>query len=219
MRYLTTGCRGRLTCGSWRASGSQCVLVFLRRAVAWCHARLNPIVRAHVTPLTLDAAQSRTDAKLSYAEVHLRELEGCERRGDTYDRAHQESFLFHLFGVRDAFLQELNVRYALGLPLNGVTLNTITNRVREKGVLVPALDALVKLENDAGSWLSAAKELRDYSTHRHGVPRTYYVGGDHHGETHLRNTKSGALIEQDFVQLYRTWHANMGALVHELRGL
>jgi hypothetical protein len=48
--------------------------------------------------------QERTDAKLRYATVHLDELKARSEpwNGDDWERAHYESFFFHLFGARDA---------------------------------------------------------------------------------------------------------------------
>ena len=63
---------------------------------------------------TTKALQERTAAKLRYAEVHLREIrELGQPDGGDFDRAHQESFLFHLLSTRDALLAELNVYYGV----------------------------------------------------------------------------------------------------------
>ena len=55
----------------------------------------------------------RVDSKLRFAEIHLEELRELEAKtplgGSDFDRAHQESFLFHLFSAKDAFLIELNI--------------------------------------------------------------------------------------------------------------
>jgi hypothetical protein len=67
---------------------------------------------------TAKSLQARTDAKLRYAKIHLDELAALPiRNGGDFDRAHQESFLFHLFGARDAFLAELNHYYAIAVHL------------------------------------------------------------------------------------------------------
>lgn len=53
----------------------------------------------------LENLRARTDAKLRFAEVHLKELLALPRlSGDDFDRAHQESYLYHLIGAKDAFL-------------------------------------------------------------------------------------------------------------------
>lgn len=50
---------------------------------------------------TLQNLRARADAKLRYAEIHLDELKAIDRLGGSeFDRAHQESFLFHLLGPR-----------------------------------------------------------------------------------------------------------------------
>jgi len=60
----------------------------------------------------LNAARERTDARLRYCRIHLDELKryrGTARAdGSDWECAHQESFLFHLFGVRDALLREID---------------------------------------------------------------------------------------------------------------
>ena len=63
---------------------------------------------------TITPLQERSNAKLRYAAVHLDELKSIEQLGgDDYDRAHQESFLYHLMGAKDAFLIELNTYYSV----------------------------------------------------------------------------------------------------------
>jgi hypothetical protein len=167
----------------------------------------------------LDAARSRTDAKLRYAAVHLDELRRIERRGDEFDRAHQESFLFHLHGTRDAFLQELNVYYGCGLPLNEVTRGKLDKALQDTGKRSRALDHLVSLESDPNSWINCAKEMRDHSTHRHSVPRLYHVGGERDGEVFLTDTRSGKPVEEDYLKLFETWLVSMTELTEELRKL
>jgi hypothetical protein len=77
--------------------------------------------------------QARTDAKLRYAKIHLDELAALPiRNGDDFDRAHQESFLFHLFGVRDAFLAELNHYYRCGLPQHDLTVGKLRNVLKAR---------------------------------------------------------------------------------------
>jgi len=64
----------------------------------------------------LTGLRARTDAKLLYADIHLAELSIRGTNGGTgFDRAFQESFLFHLLGAKDAFLIELNAYYSGGL--------------------------------------------------------------------------------------------------------
>jgi len=163
------------------------------------------------------AAQDRTEAKLRYAVVHLEELRGSERRGDDFERAHQESFLFHLIGARDAYLQELNLFHGRGLHLEDVSRWKLEKALRDKGTQSKALEKLTELENDLESWLSRAKEMRDHSTHRHSVPRLYHVGGEKHGEVFLTDTRSGNSVEQDYLRMFEQWVIEMRSLIEELR--
>lgn len=106
----------------------------------------------------IKALQDRTDAKLRYAAIHLNELKAMpSRRGNDFDRAHQESFLYHLLGVRDAFLAELNIYYEAGLPGSGVTLGKLREALAQTNRLSPEIGELYTLETDQGGWLSQAK--------------------------------------------------------------
>ncbi|MCY7309494.1 MAG: hypothetical protein LH619_01830 [Chitinophagaceae bacterium] len=67
----------------------------------------------------------RTDAKLRYADIYVAELRKQTSNGDDIDRAHQESFLFHLWGTKDAFLIELNYYYNINLPIDKVKNGTL----------------------------------------------------------------------------------------------
>lgn len=163
------------------------------------------------------AAQSRTDAKLRYAGIHLEELRDSERRGDDFERAHQESFLFHLFGVRDAYLQELNLFHECGLGIGEVAKWRLEQELQNKGVRSAALEKLTLLEDDQESWLGRAKEMRHHSTHRHSVPRVYHRGGENHGDVHLTDTRSGTVIEKDYLRLFEQWVDEMRSLIQELR--
>lgn len=162
--------------------------------------------------------QDRTDAKLRYAAVHLRELERLAfRHGDDFDRAHQESFLYHLLGVRDAFLAELNAYYACGLSGSGVTLGKLRESLRRTNRSSPEVRELYELETTPGNWLAQAKDMRDHSTHIAGVPRSFHVGGKDDGMVWLRNPRTQELVERDFVLECHAWHGLMADLIARLR--
>jgi len=164
----------------------------------------------------LNAAQERTDAKLRYAGVHLKELKLIPRGGSDFDKAHQESFLFHLFGVRDALLQEMNCFHSCGLPIDKVSRWRLEQALKDTGTSSPALDALAQLEDDPQSWLSCASEMRHHSTHRKNVGRVYYLGCE---DVHLKDTRTNQEIQRDFVELFSDWLSEMEKLVKQLRGM
>lgn len=202
-----------------RLSLSACTIVNARWTSSAGNITAEGDVRASMTvnAQEFDAAQIRTDAKLRYAAIHFEELRNVERRGNDFERAHQESFLFHFFGVRDSFLHELNVIYECGLHLNKVRMESLAKALKDSGKQSNELKTIVALEADRESWLSRAKEMRDHSAHRHSVPRVYHVGGKRHGEIFLTDTKSGTPVEQDYLQLFESWLGSMKELVIELR--
>lgn len=168
---------------------------------------------------TIAALQDRTEAKLRYAAVHLGELEAlASRSGDDFDRAHQESFLFHLLGVLDAFLVEINCYYQCNLPEDGLSLGKLRTAIKEKrGETSPELRELYELEKLQGSWLNLVKSMRDHSTHVRGVARVFNLGGERHGEVWLKDPQSGQVIEQDFPVMFRKWHESTSTVIMRLR--
>ncbi len=137
--------------------------------------------------------------------------------GKDLDRAHQESFLYHLLGAKEAFIQELNVYYSAGLYQNSVTPGAIRNVLRERGIQSVELAEIYNLEDDGSSWLFHAKEMRDHSTHIDGVPRVFYAGGKNDGNVHLKNPNTSEEINNHFVIEFRKWHMNMDELLERLR--
>jgi len=161
--------------------------------------------------------QARTDAKLRYAQVHLEELRVLEAlRGDDFERAHLESFLYHMLGAKDAFLAEINHYYDARLSA-GARAGDIRAALEKRGLKSDELTTLHKLEQDPASWLSQAKVMRDHSTHKTGVSRTVFMGGDDHGQVKLRNPTPDALGERHYVDQLGEWLEQMSSLLSTLR--
>jgi len=133
--------------------------------------------------------------------------------GSDSDRAHQESFLYHLLGAKNAFLQELNVCYGCNLPQ--VSLGGLRDYLEKEGRKSEELLELYDIEQP-GCWLFAAKKMRDHSTHVGGVPRVFHHGGDDHGKVFLRNpvnqTTTGHFIDE-----FAIWLTKMRVTIERLR--
>jgi hypothetical protein len=183
--------------------------------------------RVSLTPVlelkTMDANEllnlrSRTDSKMRYAKVHLDELLQLKSHGgDDFDRAHQESFLFHFFGAKESFLIELNTYYGANLPLAGLSPGKLRNKINEAGKQSLKLAELFQLENDQTSWLFHAKEMRDHSTHVTGVARAFHCGGPNDGQVWLKNPKTEKHIERHFTDEFSDWLQEMQNLLERLR--
>ncbi|HKZ02525.1 MAG TPA: DUF6586 family protein [Pyrinomonadaceae bacterium] len=162
--------------------------------------------------------RARADAKLRYAEIHLGELKALGTLGGSdFDRAHQESFLFHLLGAKEAFIIELNTYYSCGLPESDLTSGKLRAALKGQGRTSAELAELYVLENDQSSWLFHAKEMRDHSTHVSGVARAFHRGGPEDGQVWLRNPKTGQHIERHFVEAFDDWVSNMRDILERLR--
>lgn len=162
--------------------------------------------------------RARADTKLRYSKIYLDELMLIGKPiSHDIDRAHQESFLYHLLGAKEAFIQELNVYYSGGLDQNAVSPGALRERLSKEGKISKELAELYLLENDNSSWLFHAKEMRDHSTHIGGVPRVFYAGGENDGNIHLKNPKTSEELQNHFVDEFAEWHKKMGELLERLR--
>jgi len=138
------------------------------------------------------AASSRTAEKLRFARAVLDDLKHRPGgRGDDFERAREEAFLFHLHGTRDAFLHEINEHYECGLLPRDVKLSRLREWFRgQRRPGCPELQEIDDLEREPKHTLYRLKEWRDASTHRGGVPRIYFVGGVSHGQHHLHDPRA-----------------------------
>lgn len=161
----------------------------------------------------------RTDAKLRYAKIHLEELVNHLKvaHGDDFGRSHEESFLFHLFGARDAFLQELNSYYGFNFPEKDVQIRSLKKEADKLGGIYPEVNYIEQLERDSSSWLSKAKEWRNHSTHRNNLVHHYYLGGENHGKIHTTDPKSKQRNDIHISDLYSEWLMEMDNMIKQLR--
>lgn len=123
--------------------------------------------------------EGRTNRKLRFTQIHLNELTSqCEPgSGNVFERAHEESFLFHLVGAKDSFLQEINNAYKLELDIWEVNEDSLQRKLEMKKRRSPELNEIMKLEErkkkreNRGSWLSMAIEDRNQGMHRFDIQR------------------------------------------------
>lgn len=118
--------------------------------------------------------RSRTDQKLRYAKLHVRELETMPTgRGHDFERAHQEAVLAQLIGAYDAFLLELNVILQCGRQPSDVSLGKLRDALKNKGRSSTVLRRLYELRDNKASWLRQLLDLRHASTHVAGIPLAF----------------------------------------------
>ena len=143
------------------------------------------------------ALKERTEKKIDYAKLMLDELShrpSSVGRGDSFERSHEEAVLFHVIGAKDAFLQEINAAYKLGLKPSRVKENNLDKALKREGKTCQALQELMQLERDKSSWLYKAILLRNLGTHRKGPARLFLVsvgvgGGEHDDEVFYKDPK------------------------------
>ncbi len=168
----------------------------------------------------IDNLRARADGKLRYAAIHLEELRAHGHKGgkggDEFSKAHQESFLYHLFGAKDAFVSELNVYYRCDLPQDNLSPGNLRQELTRQGKRSAELAELYWLENGP-SWFYRAKKMRDHSTHVSGVARTYYHGGPSHENVSLLTPGSDLDTGVHFINEFQAWHSSMTDLLERLR--
>lgn len=162
--------------------------------------------------------RSRTDAKLVYAELHLAVLqERGSNSGSDFDRAFEESILFHLLGAKESFVVELNEYYNEQLAADNISPGKLQAALAKRGVTSRELAHLHDLASDPNSWLSHAKQMRDHCAHTGGVPRAFHLGGPNHGQVFFRNPKTGTHVEVHTTQALARWIVEMRQLLDMLR--
>ena len=175
--------------------------------------------------------QARTDAKLEYARIHLKEIKSRHEvgSGDAFERAHEESLLFHLIGAKDSFLQEINVAYQLGLNMWDVKEESLENKLKTRRRKSNELKEIIKLEErrkkreNRKSWLAIAIELRNHGTHRFNIPRLFHAhtsrekSYEYRDKVFFTNLLTGQPIETDIPEFLKQCLKNMEYLIQELR--
>lgn len=168
---------------------------------------------------TRENLESRTDAKLEYARIHLEELRGLSdwNPSSPFVRAHEESLLFHAVGAKDAFLQEINGAYGLGIAMNQVSERRLRGALGKAGKTCKALSEIQSLLAQGTSWLAVAVELRNQGTHRAAVSRLFHVGGEEDGQVYYRDPRDGSAIKQNVPGYLESVIADVKALIARLR--
>ena len=162
---------------------------------------------------------TRTDAKIRYARLHLKELRDSEipGRGHDFERAHQEAFFAQLFGAYAGLFQELNEDLGCGLKSESVSLGQMRNAMNLKGGVSPKLTELYTLEQDDTTWLSHAKSMRDHVSHIAGIPLIFYAGGENDGVTSFKHPKTLVEVPGDFIDTLERWLFEMESLIARMR--
>ena len=88
--------------------------------------------------------EERADSKLRFADLHLDEILESDSRGtgDDFEISHEESCLFHIVGAKDAFLQEINESYDLGVELCNVKEGSIRKALKARSLNCEAFTRL-----------------------------------------------------------------------------
>jgi hypothetical protein len=162
---------------------------------------------------------SRTDMKIRYAKLHIKELReyNIPGRGHDFERAHQEAFFAQLFGAYAALFQELNADLGCGLKPDSISLGKMHRVMKSKGDVSPKLTELYDLEQDSTTWLSHAKTMRDHVSHIGGIPLTFYEGGPNHGITSFTHPKTLVEVPGNYLDNLEQWVIAMEALIERMR--
>ncbi len=120
----------------------------------------------------------RTTQKLQFSRLYLDERLKCKNSGSIPERAHEESFLYHLIGAKDSLLQEINYALGLEVPEHLVKERTLRAALDQSGRSCKALDEIETLKNTESNWMNLAIRFRNQGTHRTDIPRGFYRGAD-----------------------------------------
>ncbi|MCL6261049.1 hypothetical protein M3O96_18235 [Aquiflexum sp. TKW24L] len=161
----------------------------------------------HYTPL-----KELTESKLKYAKLYLDELKKPEIKGSEIEKAHQYSFLFHLKGVMDAFLLEINEIYGLGLKKKHLTIDSLKSSKSDSKKPIKEGKKLGKLM-EKENWLS---ELKSFDPNKLNAVKKVKKSKETDEPASVveeKNPISVISIQEKF----EDWHAKMETLISELR--
>lgn len=126
----------------------------------------------------------RPNFKLFAARRHLDSLTQLEitagslAAGEVRTQAEIEidELLYHLVGVRDALLQEINTELNLGLAQRDVNLGAINNRLNQMGTNARNITRPIDAMNSPQNPLSLVVELHNRSEHRNLIGQELVLG-------------------------------------------
>jgi hypothetical protein len=126
-----------------------------------------------------DLLENRVKFKLYSAKNHLNNLRSFKQTDNVKIRTSEgrvtweieiECFLFHIIGVKDSLLVQINDKLGLGINAKEVDLGKVNSELnaRGKGALIADLNKAVSpiTSNTPAGWLWMLNELRNQSTHR-----------------------------------------------------
>lgn len=162
-----------------------------------------------------DNRKQRTEQKLRYADLHLRELEQMPPgRGHDFERAHLEAVFAQLVGAYDALLLEINNILRCGLEAKDISLGKLLKSLKEKERSSTTLRNLNDLLRDEGSWLHHLVCLRNAAIHRVGIPMGFNADD---GKTVFRHPETLEDFPDDATVTLSEWLLKMRSLTNDLR--
>ena len=153
-----------------------------------------------------------TDAKLRYAQLYLDELKNPEITGSDFEKAHQESFLFHLNGAVDAFLAELNEIYGLGLKGKHLNIETLKSAKSDAKKSIKEGKKLSRLMGKK-NWLS---ELKSFDPNNE-KPAKKEKKSEEYDEAAILIENANEIISDPILDKFEDWQAKMRNLIAEMR--
>ncbi|MCS4436308.1 DUF6586 family protein [Aquiflexum gelatinilyticum] len=156
--------------------------------------------------------KEHTDAKLRYAQLYLDALKEPKVVGSDLEKAHQGSFLFHLNGVVDAFLAEINELYGLGLKGKHLTIDHLKSAKPESKKSLKEVKKLGKLLGKK-NWLA---ELRSFDPNN---VKPAKKGKKSEVDKEVSNLVEHVVIipTNPIMERFEDWQAKMRRLISELR--
>lgn len=155
-----------------------------------------------------------TDSKLRYAQLYLDELKNPEIIGSEMEKAHKESFAFHLNGTVDAFLAEINEIYDLGIKAKNLSIESLK---AAKSSSKKPIEEVKKLNKLMGKkhWLH---ELKSFNSNPVPTVKKDKKGKDKAKfETENLLEQIGQIETNPIVDKFDEWQTKMGKLILDLR--
>jgi hypothetical protein len=151
-----------------------------------------------------DPMKNRVNFKLNAAYSHLEKLKRLEAAnkvlsGDKMEtEMHIDEFFYHLVGVKDALLQEINSELNLSIAPHEVTIDSINTALNRKGVDARKITKeICNMISDESDPLWLINEFHNHSKHRNIIGKAIAIVVGISDTISLRNPRTGKEVRTD----------------------
>lgn len=160
----------------------------------------------------LTALSEMTDAKLRYSQLYLDAIKNPEIAGTDEEKAHQQSFVFHLTRASEALLIEANERFGLGLKEKHLSIEGLRSAKFDSKKAAREGKKLAKSLGKKG-WI---EEVRSFSLDK-PIKTKKIKNSSEENESALLVGEVNSASQDTLLAKFEEWQAKMRTTINESR--